>query len=76
MFSHYTGSYDRAVTVLGELTERNRRFQTFITEAAKDPRCNNLNLLSYLIMPVQRIPRYFEVTGLSSSSSAAASGPT
>jgi hypothetical protein len=27
-------------------------------EAEQNPRCNGLTLISFLIMPIQRIPRY------------------
>lgn len=43
--------------LLSELMERNRKFSSFVEEARRDARCNNLDLPSFLIMPVQRIPR-------------------
>jgi hypothetical protein len=37
---------------------KNKRFAEFINTACTDARCQKLNFLALLIMPVQRIPRY------------------
>lgn len=57
MFSTYLGSYEKAIALKEELCEKNRKFASFIDEARKDPRCQGLDLQSFLITPVQRIPR-------------------
>eukprot|EP01105_Mastigella_eilhardi_P002727 TRINITY_DN1350_c1_g1_i10.p3 TRINITY_DN1350_c1_g1~~TRINITY_DN1350_c1_g1_i10.p3 ORF type:complete len:271 (-),score=83.99 TRINITY_DN1350_c1_g1_i10:68-880(-) len=41
-----------------ELTKKNKAFRTFLERIQRDKASDNLDLLSLLVMPVQRIPRY------------------
>ncbi|KAK8817838.1 hypothetical protein WA577_003879 [Blastocystis sp. JDR] len=37
---------------------KDKRITAFLDQCLLDPRCNGMNLSSFLIMPIQRIPRY------------------
>jgi len=54
-YQPYMEGYDVAVARMGELRETNRAFAEWLELAQK---CENLSLESFLIMPVQRLPRY------------------
>eukprot|EP00824_Muranothrix_gubernata_P019025 TRINITY_DN38545_c0_g1_i1.p1 TRINITY_DN38545_c0_g1~~TRINITY_DN38545_c0_g1_i1.p1 ORF type:complete len:557 (-),score=134.50 TRINITY_DN38545_c0_g1_i1:67-1710(-) len=55
-YTDYVNNYNRALTTLTQAKKR-RDFATFLKQ--KEARhCGGLDLVSYLITPVQRIPRY------------------
>lgn len=56
MYTQYLNSYEKS---MGEINKcsGNKAFRSFIDSVRKDPAVK-LDLMSYLIMPVQRIPRY------------------
>eukprot|EP01125_Pyxidicula_operculata_P016442 TRINITY_DN5662_c0_g1_i1.p1 TRINITY_DN5662_c0_g1~~TRINITY_DN5662_c0_g1_i1.p1 ORF type:complete len:1143 (-),score=334.15 TRINITY_DN5662_c0_g1_i1:8-3028(-) len=56
LYKHYINNYDRSRETL-EAAKTNTGFREFLTEA-ESKSGNSLTLESYLIMPVQRIPRY------------------
>jgi hypothetical protein len=56
MYSEYLRNYDNALVILQGL-KTNKKFQAFLQEKRKDAECK-LPLTSYLIMPIQRVPRY------------------
>ncbi|KAF9982608.1 hypothetical protein BGZ75_005924 [Mortierella antarctica] len=58
MYSNYVKTYTSALTHINECMSRNDRFAEFIKTTAKRPECKNLDFQSYLMLPVQRIPRY------------------
>ena len=37
---------------------KKKKFEEFCEKQKDDPRCNNADLISFLIFPVQRVPRY------------------
>jgi hypothetical protein len=57
MYQVYVSNHDRATEVLKRL-DNNEKFQCFVTKALTDPRAKHMSLASYLIMPIQRVPRY------------------
>jgi RhoGEF domain len=57
MYSVYVSKYDRAIAVMGKHSS-NKKFHSFLNKQRSDPDCAGLDLMSYLIMPVQRLPRY------------------
>ena len=57
MYSAYLQNYENALQRVVEL-QSNQRFEAALNTGATDPRCRGKPLTSYLIMPVQRIPRY------------------
>jgi hypothetical protein len=60
MYTTYVNNFDDASKVLDKaMTDRQfKNFQKFHQDTRNDPRSKDLDLQSYLIMPVQRIPRY------------------
>eukprot|EP00466_Bigelowiella_natans_P005945 jgi/Bigna1/84513/fgenesh1_pg.145_\ len=56
IYTSYVNGYGKAIDVV-RLNEDNSRFQKFLENACKMSG-NGLGLMAYLIMPVQRIPRY------------------
>lgn len=58
MYTQYTGNYERAVELLDEYENDNKAFISFMNKAYENPVRQGQNLRSFLIMPIQRIPRY------------------
>ena len=52
------GNHDAASDLLKKLEKENRRFRDLLESNMARPENKNLSLASYLIMPIQRIPRY------------------
>jgi len=58
-YARYAIGYSAAVDVLMGQLKRNGRFKRFLADtAAKNSQCTGQSLQSFLIMPVQRTPRY------------------
>ncbi|KAI3661573.1 hypothetical protein MP638_007061 [Amoeboaphelidium occidentale] len=57
LYTQYVNNYDSAIQVITKLTSQ-KPFKKFCKEVQKDPRHTQPSLQFYLIMPVQRIPRY------------------
>eukprot|EP01130_Rhizamoeba_saxonica_P009631 TRINITY_DN3927_c0_g1_i1.p1 TRINITY_DN3927_c0_g1~~TRINITY_DN3927_c0_g1_i1.p1 ORF type:complete len:420 (-),score=69.37 TRINITY_DN3927_c0_g1_i1:387-1646(-) len=57
-YTMYSKDYPRACDILGECVDNEEGFNDFLEETKMDPLCHGLDLRSYLIMPIQRIPRY------------------
>jgi len=65
-FSHFLKMYKQYLSCFagGSMAKRatlltsNKKFSDFVYTAQKDPRCLGMTLDSFLIEPVQRIPRY------------------
>ncbi|KAL6056099.1 FYVE, RhoGEF and PH domain-containing protein 3 [Balamuthia mandrillaris] len=58
IYTRYVNNHTEATAMLAELTNTNKKFKTFLQERIESPECNGLALNSYLIMPIQRLPRY------------------
>jgi hypothetical protein len=60
MYNVYVNNYDEAAKVLDTLlhAKQYKSFQAFHEQKRNDPKSHGHDLQSYLIMPVQRIPRY------------------
>lgn len=54
----FINNYTHALEMVAKCSESNLKFANFIAEQEKVPACNMLALSSFLIMPVQRAPRY------------------
>ncbi|KAF9185082.1 hypothetical protein BGZ51_002956 [Haplosporangium sp. Z 767] len=63
MYSSYVKSYTSALAHINECISRNDRFAEFLKTTARRPECKNLDFQAYLMLPVQRIPRYRMLLG-------------
>lgn len=57
MYTQYVSNYEAVTSLLMKLGKR-KRWKQFLEECARDPRTTLLNIDDYLVMPIQRIPRY------------------
>ncbi|XP_037044083.1 FYVE, RhoGEF and PH domain-containing protein 6-like [Bradysia coprophila] len=57
LYSVYAFDYNRSQIVLQELTEKNQRFRKFLEQTESRPEVQT-KLMSLLISPIQRVPRY------------------
>jgi len=58
LYKHYINGFDKSVISIKELKERHPKFKEFLAKLEFTPKLSGLGLQSYLILPVQRIPRY------------------
>eukprot|EP00005_Dracoamoeba_jomungandri_P004382 CAMPEP_0174257918 /NCGR_PEP_ID=MMETSP0439-20130205/7015_1 /TAXON_ID=0 /ORGANISM="Stereomyxa ramosa, Strain Chinc5" /LENGTH=553 /DNA_ID=CAMNT_0015341225 /DNA_START=122 /DNA_END=1783 /DNA_ORIENTATION=+ len=58
MYTLYINSFDSADERLKTLRKRNSDFDMFVEESKNRPECKKLDLISFLITPIQRLPRY------------------
>jgi hypothetical protein len=56
-FAQYVNNYTRALQTLSALRS-DRKVAEILAAATTDPECSGLELTSFLIMPIQRIPRH------------------
>lgn len=57
MYSQYATNFEEVPSYVAELTRSNSRFASFLQTAQTESK-NSLGLVSLLVMPIQRIPRY------------------
>lgn len=57
LYTQYSLNYGKAEEVLRTITQ-DKKIKQFLSEKASDSLCNGLDFSAYLIMPIQRIPRY------------------
>jgi len=57
VYTPYIVNYDQACDCLAAL-KKNKEFQSFLAFKRNEPECGGLDISSFLIMPIQRIPRY------------------
>lgn len=58
VYTQYVKDYDLGLATLLHLQKKNSKFVHFLQEAKENPLCEGKDLQTFLIMPVQRIPRY------------------
>jgi FYVE/RhoGEF/PH domain-containing protein 5/6 len=58
LYTQYTESYNDVINVVKEEKNKDSTFSGILDQAAKHPIAKNLDLQAFLILPVQRIPRY------------------
>ena len=56
MYQNYMNKYQKAIVLLPQLLSKNKKFKEFCDTARLS--CNNQQLQSFLILPIQRMPRY------------------
>ena len=57
MYTLYVNGFDRCCDTVDEL-RKNKEFVKFLNTARKDKACQGRDMMSFLIMPVQRLPLY------------------
>ncbi|KAH6580172.1 hypothetical protein BASA50_006778 [Batrachochytrium salamandrivorans] len=58
MYSLYVKNFNRAIALVSEIAQKNTLFSAFIAEQGLRPECKGRIFQTFLIEPVQRIPRY------------------
>jgi len=58
VYSKYINNYDNALSTLIKCKQENKHFEEFIRRCEARPECNYEDLQSFLIGPIQRMPRY------------------
>ncbi|KAL1924242.1 uncharacterized protein VTP21DRAFT_7277 [Calcarisporiella thermophila] len=58
IYGYYLQKFPLAVRVLERLQKSNSNFRRFLEQCYRHPRHELLNLQAYLLLPVQRLPRY------------------
>lgn len=58
MYQNYVNNHENATKLITELMTKNTDFAQFIEHQQSDVRCKGQTLQSYLILPIQRMPRY------------------
>eukprot|EP01124_Arcella_intermedia_P010327 TRINITY_DN1683_c0_g1_i1.p1 TRINITY_DN1683_c0_g1~~TRINITY_DN1683_c0_g1_i1.p1 ORF type:complete len:1008 (-),score=197.75 TRINITY_DN1683_c0_g1_i1:84-3107(-) len=58
VYKPYSANYQQACSTYEELKKKKSNFNMFLRQLEEDPLCKGLPLPAYLIMPIQRIPRY------------------
>lgn len=58
LYSTYVTNYPTSIAAMKRLQSEDRRFAAFLNKQKQNERCAGLDLTSFLIMPVQRVPRY------------------
>eukprot|EP01117_Protostelium_nocturnum_P006478 TRINITY_DN2334_c0_g1_i1.p1 TRINITY_DN2334_c0_g1~~TRINITY_DN2334_c0_g1_i1.p1 ORF type:complete len:1143 (-),score=430.50 TRINITY_DN2334_c0_g1_i1:283-3711(-) len=58
LYKHYINNFDKSIISTKELQQKRPKFKEFLAKHEFSPAMNGLSLQSFLILPVQRIPRY------------------
>eukprot|EP01130_Rhizamoeba_saxonica_P010574 TRINITY_DN4342_c0_g1_i6.p1 TRINITY_DN4342_c0_g1~~TRINITY_DN4342_c0_g1_i6.p1 ORF type:complete len:641 (-),score=149.43 TRINITY_DN4342_c0_g1_i6:143-2044(-) len=58
MYKIYSATYSTATEILQQQIDKDRTLYNLLESLKESPLSNNMDLVSYLIMPVQRVPRY------------------
>jgi hypothetical protein len=57
-YTAYVNNYNDAMSLFYQLQAKNKAFQAFLMEKKMDSNLNGQELPAFLIMPIQRLPRY------------------
>eukprot|EP01080_Neovahlkampfia_damariscottae_P003203 gene3203-5519_t len=58
VYPEYINDYDENINLLCDLQASKKSFEQFLNKQSMLPECANLSVESFLIKPIQRIPRY------------------
>jgi len=58
MYFEYVNNFDEAILVVEKWQQKDSAGSKFLKSRMQDDRHSQLNLLGYLLLPVQRVPRY------------------
>jgi hypothetical protein len=68
LYIDYVNRYETALQTIQKLKESSDVFSRFLDENQQDPDSQRRNIQDFLIMPIQRIPRYVLLLGVHISS--------
>ena len=68
MYSVYMGEFKIAMKTLATYEGESAQFKEILNLLQQSPLCERLSLASYLLTPIQRLPRYELLLKVSSSS--------
>jgi hypothetical protein len=58
VYAPYANNYGHSFAVIQEVVGENKKFAEYLEKCKMSSECGGLDLNSYLIQPIQRIPRY------------------
>lgn len=58
IYFEYVHNYNNSNALVNKLTENNKEFERFFSDARANPKYHQLTLKDYLIKPIQRLPKY------------------
>jgi hypothetical protein len=58
IYGIYSSNHSSAVKILEQFKKKNKKFAEFIKEKEALPDCQGVNLIGFLIKPVQRLTKY------------------
>ncbi|KAJ6239824.1 hypothetical protein M0813_24744 [Anaeramoeba flamelloides] len=58
LYQDYCEGYEKAMVLLTKIRKKRSQLATFLHDQKRSSEAQNLDLTSYLILPVQRLPRY------------------
>ncbi|KAN0029595.1 hypothetical protein ACTA71_007726 [Dictyostelium dimigraforme] len=58
LYKHYVNNYDKSIRTLKQCREKYEGFKTYMATLDYSEKLSNLSLESFLILPIQRLPRY------------------
>lgn len=58
VYTQYVNHFNKAITIVARLKRTSEDFRAFLMYSQNRKQCKGLDLNAFLIMPVQRIPRY------------------
>eukprot|EP00050_Salpingoeca_kvevrii_P009207 m.307948 g.307948 ORF g.307948 m.307948 type:complete len:583 (+) comp20645_c0_seq1:69-1817(+) len=57
-YTNYVNEFPKCYRIFRQLSKHNKSFSAFMDKAKTEPLCEGLDLISFLLTPVQRLPRY------------------
>jgi len=58
MYQNYINNHENSTKILSDLKDKNNSFSSFLSEQRRNEKTGGLGLGSFLILPIQRVPRY------------------
>jgi len=58
IYSIYSSNHQTSITAYDKLKTENKNFASFLKQMEAEPKCQGINLLGFLIKPIQRICKY------------------
>jgi hypothetical protein len=58
MYSEYINNYNNAIETMSRCLQESEDFREFLAQGRADPESRGLDVTSFMILPIQRVPRY------------------